>query len=172
MGEKLDFSSQFKVKKVFDLLDEKLDMTDFEDRVHFQKIVYLFQAVNEDLDYHFRWYLHGPYSTELADDGFTLHYMREKTKEKISKYAELTHGQEDAARLKGFLDELSKLETSLDRHELLELAASVHFLYTHTYRSSQNCSFVAEQLERRKPEFKSGVARRICKLLRKHELVG
>ena len=44
----------------------------FRDRLVLQKTVYLLQAFGIYLGYRFTWYLHGPYSTQLTRDAFSL----------------------------------------------------------------------------------------------------
>jgi uncharacterized protein YwgA len=53
----------------------------FNDRLIFQKTIYLLQAFGLYLGYYFSWYIHGPYSTTLTRDGFAL----------IDKYSERVH---------------------------------------------------------------------------------
>jgi uncharacterized protein YwgA len=59
------------VKRVY----PNFDMTSFEDRLKLQKLVYLMQSCNLNLGYNFRLYLHGPYATQLARDGFDMPNM-------------------------------------------------------------------------------------------------
>ncbi len=47
-------------------------MSTFQGRLILQKTVYLLQAFGISLGYRYSWYLFGPYSAELARDGFEL----------------------------------------------------------------------------------------------------
>jgi uncharacterized protein YwgA len=42
------------------------------DRIRVQKAIYLAQAAGADLGYDYNWYVHGPYSPELANDYYKL----------------------------------------------------------------------------------------------------
>ena len=44
----------------------------FDDRLRFQKTVYLLQAFGINRGYDFSWYLRGPYCTDAAHDGYDL----------------------------------------------------------------------------------------------------
>jgi len=46
------------------------DPSSFKDRLRAQKIIYLLQSSGVPLGYSYSWYLHGPYSRQLADDFF------------------------------------------------------------------------------------------------------
>jgi len=48
------------------------DSSTFEGRLIFQKTVYFLQVFKFDFGYKFNWYVYGPYSKELADDGFSI----------------------------------------------------------------------------------------------------
>ena len=90
---------------------------DFRHRLIVQKLVYLLQSFGIDLDYRFRWYLYGPYSTELAKDAYNLTGKTPEALRLIDPKAE--------ARFNEFLDFLG--DKSQDEH-WLELIASTHFL--------------------------------------------
>ena len=51
---------------------KNIDMTLFNDRLRFQKIIYIMISVGIKLQYQFGWHLRGPYSSSLASDGFKL----------------------------------------------------------------------------------------------------
>lgn len=50
----------------------EFDMLSFNNRLKLQKYIYLIQSMKLGLGYGFNFYLHGPYSTELAKDGFQI----------------------------------------------------------------------------------------------------
>lgn len=56
------------VKRVY----PNFEMTNFSYRLKLQKLIYLMQSTNLNLGYRFSLYLHGPYSTQLARDGFDM----------------------------------------------------------------------------------------------------
>lgn len=93
---------------------------DLDERKQFQKTVYLMQAFGIKLGYNFRWYIHGPYSSPLADVGYEIskHYKR---------IQELYFSDPDVSRL--FEQYLSFMDGIKDDLEALEIAASLHFLW-------------------------------------------
>ena len=50
----------------------KFSMDTFEDRLRFQKTVYLLQAFGINRGYDFSWYLRGPYCSLASHDGYDL----------------------------------------------------------------------------------------------------
>lgn len=56
---------------------EDLRMDDFDDRIRLQKLIYILRSQGLDFDYTFTWYLRGPYSPRLADDGYSLSNNRD-----------------------------------------------------------------------------------------------
>ncbi len=65
--------SKLVLSKCFHILGlERPNMDDFNDRLRLQKIVYLLWGYGIHLGYGFNWYVHGPYSPKLADDGYAI----------------------------------------------------------------------------------------------------
>lgn len=52
--------------------DYEFSMDTFEDRLRFQKTVYLLQAFGINRGYDFSWYLRGPYCSLASHDGYDL----------------------------------------------------------------------------------------------------
>ena len=50
----------------------EFSMDEFDDRLRFQKTVYLLQAFGINRGYDFSWYLRGPYCSLAAHDGYDL----------------------------------------------------------------------------------------------------
>ena len=92
----------------------------FEERLIFQKTIYLLQAYGLYLGYEFNWYLRGPYSPDLAYDGFALVDLYDK--------APLVKFKRDKAERR-FL-EFIHLFLGKRRRDArwLEQLASIHFL--------------------------------------------
>ena len=61
------------VKRVY----PNFNMNYFNNRLKLQKFIYLVQATGLNFGYKFRLYLHGPYSTMLAREGFEMISMGE-----------------------------------------------------------------------------------------------
>lgn len=59
--------------ELFNGIGKQLSMDEFEDRLEVQKIPYLAQQYGLDLGYTFSWYLKGPYSKQVTQDGFLIH---------------------------------------------------------------------------------------------------
>ncbi len=94
-------------------------MKSFEKRLIFQKTIYFLQEFDFNLGYHFNWYVAGPYSSELAGDGFKLDAIYNKTPRIILKK------DENIERFNSFLNFLGKIKND---HRKMELLASLHFL--------------------------------------------
>jgi uncharacterized protein YwgA len=92
------------------------DMSDFKHRLIFQKFVYLSKVAGvENLKFHFHWYIYGPYSSELTDEGF-----------KIAENREILKGVEVKEETFGKVIELIGKEEIRDP-VWMEVLASVHF---------------------------------------------
>lgn len=133
---------QISLKLVLDGLGIPVELDTFPRRLIIQKAIYLAKCACVDLGYHFRWYLHGPYSSGLARDAFDLE-------------AELYGGEPED--LKGwFLDDESKdcladLRRRLPQEpaklaDTLELRASVHFLIERSGIPASNTKKLKETL--------------------------
>ncbi len=119
---------QIGLKLIMDELDLGVRVDSFEDRLILQKAMYLAKAAGVDLGYHYRWYLRGPYSPPVADDGFATAadlaagddfanqwVLDETSKDRLASVADLLRSGADVSD-----------RTGLARR--LELLASVHFL--------------------------------------------
>ena len=94
------------------------DMTTFENRFKLQKFVYFLKMWKLELGYDFRVYLYGPYSSELANDGFQIN--------DIKSYDEIQF--EDSVMEASFLNFLSFFNNYKEDLEFLELGSSIHIL--------------------------------------------
>ena len=99
-----------------------------DQRVTFQKAVYLAQAVGVPLRYKYSWYIRGPYSRDLTRDYYALQeYPDNMTGDAIRQ--EMREPFASALRrLKSRMD--SPEVVPLDQTEWLELLSSVHYLGT------------------------------------------
>lgn len=100
----------------------KVDMGSFEDRVLFQKAVYLAKALGIGFgEYEFDWYVHGPYSPSLTTDGYKLY----ASSENHCTYRFTASEEKKIGTLKGlFPDEIEKRDWNR-----LELYASILFYF-------------------------------------------
>ncbi len=93
----------------------------FADRLIFQKTIYLLQSFGIYLGYHFSWYIHGPYSTTLAKDGFDL--IDKYNNAPMVKFSKIRND----LLFKKFLIFLGQRKNDAD---WLEILASIHILKT------------------------------------------
>lgn len=126
--------------KELDLGYDLNSLGDYDGRKFFQKATYLIQeAINAmntspvPLDYHYNLYLHGPYSPELAESGyFILNNLDEfQVYQRSHKLQEMHQNRIDETS--EFIKKALKA-LNLDPIKTLELLATVHFLYSKSYR--------------------------------------
>jgi|SRR5215207_10044924 uncharacterized protein YwgA len=55
-----------------DFFGEELDLDSFENRVRLQRLILILKSYGAKFDYDFTWWKHGPYSTQLADDCYSV----------------------------------------------------------------------------------------------------
>ena len=123
-------------------------LENFEIRKIFQKTVYLLQELGINLGYHFGWYLNGPYSTSLADDGYEMAGLRISSKNIRELRTELP--------TKDIHDRISILFKDLDLENVesaqsLELLASLHFILKHAYPKTKSSEEAKQKLKKSKP---------------------
>lgn len=97
----------------------EFSMDSFDDRLRFQKIVYLLQAFDINRGYDFSWYLRGPYCSLAAHDGHDLRdvYDSIPTGKKVFRSA---RANKAFKRFCKFVEKKSTRD--------LEIAASLHRL--------------------------------------------
>lgn len=99
--------------------DSDFSMNTFQDRLKFQKMIYLLQAFNVYLGYDFSWYLRGPYCPVLTTNGFTLQEIYNEIPDEQTKFR-------DPSVQKRF-EKFQKFVKDKGTDEL-EIAASIHCL--------------------------------------------
>lgn len=111
----------------------KVDMGDFEDRVLFQKVVYLAQTLGIGFEeYKFGWYVHGPYSPALTTEGYKLY----ASSENYGPHQFTESEQEKIEFLKGlFQNEIEKRDWNR-----LELCASILFCWKESAKGLKSFS--------------------------------
>jgi uncharacterized protein YwgA len=102
-------------------------MESFEGRLKLQKTIYLMQAFDLYIGYNFSWYIRGPYSTQLAKDGFALREVYNVIPS--GRFTDLKAEQ----RFASFLQFIDRYRNDAD---WLEIVASIHFL-TKVYSNLQ-----------------------------------
>ena len=72
-SENLPQEQYEKLALLFREVQAPIEMGSLEDRIRVQKITYLAQCYNLDLDYKFSWYIRGPYSRDVTSAGFEIY---------------------------------------------------------------------------------------------------
>ncbi|MGL4554157.1 MAG: hypothetical protein ACRC33_23585 [Gemmataceae bacterium] len=131
---------QIGLSLALEALGRPMNLDDFPSRLTLQKTVYLIQAAGVDLDYRFRWYLHGPYSSGLTRDAFAVASAPPADREAAREWTLDAGGKARLQTLRPLFQEVP--DDRLPRH--LELLASVHFLLkTHQAREDDPAGTVA-----------------------------
>lgn len=119
-------------------LDEDISVKNFNERKRFQKLIYIAEALGIKLRYNFGWYKFGPYSPELADDGFTAFSLPLKKWSEYTDIPDLSEYEEDIDELKVLLRDVRERLSNLSEADALELVASLLFLRRHAYPPVDN----------------------------------
>jgi uncharacterized protein YwgA len=108
--------------KVLDVLGlGKPNMSEFDRRIQYQKIIYLLQSSGTSLGYGFNWYIKGPYSSPLAHVLFEI----DDTTYEESKNLVFT---EHERIIKELTDFRNKLGNDISDVNYLEVLASLHYI--------------------------------------------
>lgn len=94
--------------------------TSFEERLIFQKTIYLLQTFDLSINYNFSWYLRGPYSTGLTRMGYEL----VKTDQKEIRLVKFVDSAAEK-RFQRFQEFIGRIKRNAKE---LELLASIHFI--------------------------------------------
>ena len=140
----------------------------FEGRKAFQKAIYLLQEKPFSWEMGFRYslYIRGPYSPQLADAGYGLLDNREEWEAVLERQQLVRRCQQDVKRLrKEFADDDGELDG-----DLLELAATYHFLTHRTFRyiddSSKKHRKSRAWIKEHKPDLVARLSEAVRKLRR------
>lgn len=117
---------QILLAKTLEAAGIPLKVDTFDQRLILQKAVYLLQAAALHLGYRYRWYLRGPYCTEVAGDAFGIIREGRAAKDELATWGFDNVSAEKARKLKSLLDRDG--ESEVDKARRLELLASVLFL--------------------------------------------
>jgi hypothetical protein len=151
-------SSKYLITYYHELFNAPVDMQNFEDRLLLQKRVYFLQEFGIPFEYSFGWYIRGPYSSELADDGFeneSISKLSYTNWEHFSQYLPKTESEDGAALEKAgrFFDSLRECARTngIPEDRLLELSSSLHFVTANWY--SGDYAAASSRLRKLKPGF-------------------
>lgn len=112
MGAPLE-SARVPVRLIVDKLDLRL-ADSFDDRLVLQKVVYLMQRKGFQIGYSYRWYLRGPYSSELTKDAFA-----------VVDWPEIATGRVLTGPANEFIDKIVEPPEGISEVDWLELVATV-----------------------------------------------
>lgn len=129
----------------------------FDNRLKLQKLIYLMQASKLNLGYNFKLYLHGPYCTVLAREGFDM-----PTFDNCKRIA-----FEEPEHEKQFEFFLNFISNKKDLKEDMEILASLHLFHKMNIKAGDD--EVIEFVKNKNPIFKDK-EKKIKSLL--HELKG
>ncbi|KKG11627.1 hypothetical protein EO98_04650 [Methanosarcina sp. 2.H.T.1A.6] len=136
------------LSRVLNILDlEKPDMSEFNTRLKFQKIVYLLQSSGLSLGYAFNWYVRGPYSPDLTQSLYSINdSLFENSKGIVFKDHEAI-----AHELNKFRE---KLGPNVDNVKYLEVLASMHYIWKVTFNGRGGKENLKIKLLHAKPSLK------------------
>jgi uncharacterized protein YwgA len=114
------------LKLIFNQLGITSDIGDVAKRKIIQKTIYLLQELGGNLNYHYGWYIKGPYSPDLTKDYYELSEI-EASDESDWKDKSL---KDDAIQIIEKLKPLMKppYQIECEKDDWLELLASIRFL--------------------------------------------
>ena len=150
-------STKLKLLAAIRRMGQTVVMTDFNSRLAFQKKVYLLQELGLRLGNTYGWYIHGPYSRDVASDGFQLALMQNNYED--NELEQLS--QDELASISTFQRLLQTAKETLPgRSEtyLLELLASLHFTLQRGYPRSTNTAAGLERFIHLKTKFTDDAA--------------
>ncbi len=131
------------LKLTLNALGLSVKMDTFDDRLVFQKAVYLAQAAGIDMGYYYGWYLRGPYSSAAAADGFAV-----ANELAVAAGADESEGwqldAESLAKLAKIRPLFGADETSMTGR--LELLASVHYLLARKQVVGEDAETIKQKL--------------------------
>ena len=115
----------------------------FDERLFLQKGVYLLQEAGVHLGYRYRWYLRGPYSTDLASDVFFLTGQEQSVAQELVSWQLDSESSGRIGRVKELFcgKELGKVA------KRLEMLASVLYLIRTRQASADVPAVISEMLK-------------------------
>lgn len=158
--------TKFKLLSALKKLDHRIEMNSFDKRLVLQKLVYLLQELGLELKNTYGWYMRGPYSREVSNDGFQLLFVQDN-----SHVPEI--GPEELPAIDMFKALYADAEEEFEGQNetyILELLASLHFLIEHGYPKPSDRDEALVRFLELKPQFEED-AEKALELLESHELV-
>ncbi|MDY0386038.1 MAG: hypothetical protein RBT65_02695 [Methanolobus sp.] len=136
------------LSKVLDILElGKPNMSDFDHRLQYQKVIYLLQASGLSLGYGYNWYLKGPYSSPLTHILFAI----DDSVFESSKYLVFKNNDVIVEKLESFKE---KLGEDIKDIKYLEILASLHYINKATFSGNGKDEQLTKKLFEAKPYLK------------------
>lgn len=149
-GYLLSDEIKFKLLAAFRHIEQRINLSDFDARLVFQKQVYLLQELGLKTGNSYGWYRRGPYSSGAADDGFQL----EPIQDDVENLPELTPDELEAAEtLQELISESRERFTNKDEAYCMELLGSLHFLLKYGYPRPASKEEALRRFQELKPRF-------------------
>jgi len=142
---------------LFESLGKNIMMKEFEDRIKFQKILFLAQHYDIDFGYTFSWYLRGPYSKAAVKDGYSI-------QEQIQNAGSLLSIQKTTISEEKVRKFVELIKPFSDDPEWLEIASSIIYLKNEDYEDepiTQVIGFLLEDLTSGYKNFEEEKVRKI-----------
>ncbi len=141
--------SKLVLSKCFNILGlPRPNMDNFDERLRLQKIVYLLWGYGISLGYGFNWYVRGPYSPQLASDGYALN------DELFEEGSKIKFNDEDK-----IVESMNKFEEILgekiDDPLYLEILASMHYIKKVAFKGRDDFAGISNWLKNQKPYLKN-----------------
>jgi len=136
------------LSKILDLLDIGMpNMSEFDNRLKYQKIIYLLQASDLSLGYGFNWYIKGPYSSPLAHDLFEIDDSIFENSRSIT----FNNHEQILNNIEKFK---VKLGNNIENVDYLEVLASLHYINKATFSGKGRLDELKYRLLNIKPSLK------------------
>jgi uncharacterized protein YwgA len=145
-----EYQNEIILSRILKLLGiDGVNMDDFNNRLKYQKLIYLAQNMGVNLGYGYSWYVRGPYAPPLTRALFNL---KEKP-EIFEKWDTIKFKQEDeVVKRLGSLKNV--LGTNFDNPNYLEVLASLHYLRKTLPPEESACPQIEKRLLNIKPDLK------------------
>ena len=156
--------------------NEPFDMNSFNNRLIYQKLIFLLNEVSVDLNYNYNWYIRGPYSPELSKELYYLDDLLQQNKSFLDLINEkFVHNKTiDTA-----IGNINNLESSFQEtfdHDWnakdLEILASLLFIDKYTYSECRNSKKnTLKEFENRNSELADNDIEKYWDLLKSNQFI-
>jgi uncharacterized protein YwgA len=160
---------QILLAKTLEAAEVPLAVDSFNQRLILQKAVYLLQSAGVRNGYRFRWYLKGPYCSELTSDAFGIVGEGEAGQKELGTWHLDSPSRKRVSQLSSLLHREGEQEH--EQAKRLELFASVLFLINTKQCSEADIGGTRQLLANSKKHFSEDEIREALSELRSHGLI-